>query len=287
MIIGLCGRLQSGKTELAKICEDNGYAKLYFALPLKKLCAEILDVSINELNKAKADGTDIALTLNDDICEIISTETEIPLDTIKEACKGKVIRTVREMLQFVGTDLIRKYNNDWHVNRIRAMIDPNQNYVIDDVRFQNEKKMIEDLGGDCWFITRTKIDNISNHISETSITWKQCWNRIIINDSTLAKLTFKWEIFMDNYIRSCAIRDKEFNRILENGFKDEVTPLSMLDMLMLPKAIFTYSPREYNKDNIETITMNEDKSVTIKYKNDSYEIVDNPLSIEDLKLLID
>ena len=286
MIIGFCGRLRSGKTELAKICENNGYTKLYFALPLKKLCAEILDVTIDELNKAKADGTDISLTLSDDICEILSTETEIPIDTVKHICNGKTIRTVREMLQFIGTDLIRRYNSDWHVNRIRNMILPDTDYVIDDVRFPNEKKMIEDMGGHCWFVIRTIIDNVSNHISETSITWKQCWNKIIINDKSLENLTFKWEVFMDNYTRSCAIRDKEFDRILENGIETDMTEMSMLDVLMLPKQMFTYSPKEFNGDLIENITMNEDKSVTIKYNDGTYELVDNPLAIEDLKMYV-
>lgn len=286
MIIGFCGRMQSGKTELAKICEDNGYTKLYFALPLKKLCADILDISINELNKAKAEGTDIALILNDDICDIISVETDIPLDTVKEICGGKTIGTVREMLQFIGTDLIRQYNSDWHVNRIRKMINPEIDYVIDDVRFQNEKKMIEEMGGDVWFVTRTTLNNVSNHISETSITWKQCWNRIIINNKTLENLIFKWEVFMDNYTRSCTIRDREFNQILENGINDEMTPMSMFDVLLLSKEMFTYSPREYDGDKIEEMSMNEDKSVTIKYNDGSYEVVDNPLSIEDLKMFI-
>ena len=161
MIIGLCGRMRSGKTEIAKICEEYGYEKLYFALPLKQLCADILDISIDELNRAKNEGIDIGLTIGKDICDILSEETEIPLDVVTETCDGVLLSNVRQMLQFIGTDLIRKYNTDWHVNRIRAMIDENKNYVIDDVRFPNEKRMIEDLGGDCWFVTRTTLDNIS------------------------------------------------------------------------------------------------------------------------------
>ena len=46
---------------------------------------------------------------------------------------------------------------------------------------EEEKKLIEDLGGDCWFVTRTTLENVSNHESETSITWKDCFNKVIIN----------------------------------------------------------------------------------------------------------
>ena len=286
MIIGLCGRMRSGKTEIAKICEEYGYEKLYFALPLKQLCADILDISIDELNRAKNEGIDIGVTIGKDICDILSEETEIPLDVVTETCDGVLISNVRQMLQFIGTDLIRKYKTDWHVNRIRAMIDENKNYVIDDVRFPNEKKMIEDLGGDCWFVTRTTLDNISNHESETSLTWKDCWNKVIINDTTLSNLQFKWETFISNYERSRAIRDKEFNRILENGSQDEITPLSIYDMMLLHKALFTYTPKLIEKENVKKITMNEDKTVFITYQDDTLEMIDNPLSIEDVKFLL-
>ena len=256
MIIGFCGRMRSGKSELAKICEKYGYEKLYFALPLKQLCADLLDISIEGLNEAKNNGTDIGLYLGDDMCTILSEETEIPLEQVRETCYGKTINNVRQMLQFIGTDLIRKYNTDWHVNRIRAMIDENKNYVIDDVRFPNEKALIEELNGDCWFVSRTTLDNISNHESETSITWHDCWNKIIINDSTLSNLQFKWETFIDNYIQSRTIRDKEFDRILEDGTQNEITPLSLYDMMLLSKAFFTYTPKELKKEDIKQVFLN-------------------------------
>ena len=285
MIIGFAGRLKSGKSELAKICEKNGYQKLYFALPLKQLCAEILDISVKELNKAKNENIPIELTMEDDICLILSEETNIPLDITKDMCNGKYLHTVRDMLQFIGTDYIRQYNKDWHVNKIKAMISDDTNYVIDDVRFPNEKQMIEDLGGDVWFVTRTTLDNISNHTSETSITWKQCWNRIIVNDSTLSNLQFKWEIFMDNYEKSLETREKEFNRILNNGLNaNDISPLSILDVLMLSKSMFTYAPKEFS--DIKKATMNEDKSVFITHNDDTIEVVENPLNIEDLKMFL-
>ena len=77
MIIGIAGKCRSGKTELAKVCEKYGYERLYFALPLKRLCADLLDTSIDELNRAKAEKYDIGVTVGKDMCEIISEETDI------------------------------------------------------------------------------------------------------------------------------------------------------------------------------------------------------------------
>lgn len=286
MILGLCGRMRSGKTELAKVCVEKGFTKLYFALPLKQLCADILDVSIDELNRLKGDNTDISLQLNDDICKILSEETDIPLDVVKETCLGKTISTVREMLQFIGTDLIRQYNKDWHVNRIREMINPDINYVIDDVRFPNEKKLIEELGGDCWFIIRPTLDNVSNHESETSLSFNDCWNRIIINDGTLQLLLFKWTLFLGDYEKSCATRDKEFDRILETCDKGGLEKMTILDILFISKWLFDYIPKEINKEDVRDIKMTESGGVQITYNDDSIEIIYNPLNIEEIKLIL-
>ena len=286
MIIGFAGRMRSGKTELAKVCMERGFRKLYFALPLKQLCADLLDISVDELNRLKNERIEISQEMNDDLCKIISDETDIPFEEIKNLSDGKVIKDVRELLQFVGTDIIRKYNTDWHVNKIKEMIDPNLDYVIDDVRFPNEKKLIDDLGGDCWFVTRTTLDNISNHVSETSITINDCWNRIIVNDNTLQLLRFKWGTFMDNYEKSCTIRDKEFDRILETGDESGLGEMTTLDMLFIHKAMFSYYPKEIDKETVKSIKMNDDKSVVITYNDDSREFITNQLMIEDIKLLI-
>ena len=95
-------------------------------MPLKQLCADILDISIDGLNKAKNEGTDIGLKIDDGICTILSEETGIPLENVKDICYGKVLNNIREMLQFIGTDLIRAYNMNWHVNKIRQMIEPDK-----------------------------------------------------------------------------------------------------------------------------------------------------------------
>lgn len=282
MIIGFAGRCRSGKSELAKICENYGYERLSFAIPLKQLCADILDISIDELNRAKNENIPIEITIGKDVCEILSEETNIPIETTTEICNGKYLHTVRDMLQFIGTDYIRKYNKDWHVNKLKEMIDVNKDYVFDDVRFPNEKKLINDLGGDCWFISRTTLDNISNHESETSLTWQQCFNKIIINDKSLQYLLLKWETFMQNYGASRSIRDREFERILEIP-SENIKEMSMLDWLFISNSLFTYTPREFDKEKIEKAVMNDDKTVTITYKNGMLEFIDNQLVIEDLK----
>lgn len=286
-IISFSGRLRSGKTELATICEKYGYEKLYFALPLKQLCADILGVSIDGLNKDKNEGTYIGLRIDDDICTILSEETEIPLENVKDICYGKVLNNVREMLQFIGTDLIRKYNSNWHVNKMREIISPDKNYVIDDVRFPNELDLIRELGGDTWFIIRPKIDNVSNHESEIALSWKYFGNKVIINDASLELFKFKWETFFKDYDKSMEIRDKylKSSNIVEL-YGELSEPLSVFEMLEISPYMFKYKERMFDCKNIKAIKQLEDGNVYIKYTDDSNEILKNPISIENLKLCV-
>ena len=287
MIIGFAGRMRSGKTELAKVCEKHGFEKLYFALPLKQLCADLLEISIDKLNRLKAEKEAIGITFDDDFCRIISDETDIPLEVVHKYCDGVVIKDVRHMLQFIGTDLIRNCNTNWHVNRIRKMIDPSKNYVIDDVRFPNELNLIRELGGDCWFVIRPRIDNISNHESETALTWRDFDNKLIINDSSLERFIFKWEAFLKDYDRSLKTREEYLKeKDIIKLYGDVSEPLSVLELLEISSDLFKYKPRNFDCKNIEKISNIEGFKVDVEYKDGSHEIVSNPVNLEDLKVCI-
>ena len=95
---------------MAKICMNYGYEKLYFALPLKQLCAKLLGMSVDELNKLKNNGTDISFEMTKCICDAVGMETRIPYSDVMACCLGKTMKNVREMLQQIGTNLIRTYN---------------------------------------------------------------------------------------------------------------------------------------------------------------------------------
>ena len=94
-IIAFAGRCRAGKSELARVCEKYGYEKLYFALPLKQLCADLMDTTIDELNQAKADRIEVNITIGKDMCTIISEETNIPFDVVYE--NGEEINVVKPM----------------------------------------------------------------------------------------------------------------------------------------------------------------------------------------------
>lgn len=288
MIIGLCGRLRSGKGSLATICTKYGYERIYFALPLKQLCCDLLETDLKKLDKWKNDSKKLKYVFTDDSIRHISERTGIPLDTVRCECDGKTISNVREMLQFIGTDIIRKYNQDWHVGEIRKMINPSLDYVFEDVRFPNEARMIEELGGDNWFVIRPQIGEISNHISETSLKWQDFGDKLIINNRTLNELEAKWELFFSNYYMACGARD-----ILLHSIKDkwevgkDGTPEEerMAELLFIPKALYEYTPIDFGE--VDIVKCESVNNTTVLVRTIGGEtVLTNPLNIEDLKFHI-
>lgn len=284
-IISFSGRIGAGKSVLAKICEENGFEKLYFAMPLKKLVADLIHVNIDEINGLK--NVDKEYSFNKLDYLFISKETHIPFNIVEEEMSKVEFRTVRQLLQFIGTDLIRKYNVNWHVNKIRGLIDKEKNYVFDDVRFANELNLIRELGGDAWFVVRPKIDNVSNHESETTLTWKDFGNKVIINDGGLSIFKFRWETFLKTYDKSMSARNKYINSdCVSKLYSDISEPLSTLDVLEISIHLFKYKERKFICSDIKNVVQLEDKTVDIEYNDGSHEIVKNSLNIEDLKMCL-
>ena len=281
-IIAIGGRIGSGKSVLASICQKAEYEKLYFALPLKQLVANLIHVNLEEINSLK--NVEKQYKFSDMDYMFLSKETRIPYETIRKEMLPIEFKTVRQLLQFIGTDLIRKYNTNWHVNKIKHMIDKTKNYVIDDVRFPNELELIKQLGGDAWFIVRPIINNVSNHESETSLTWHDFGNKIIINDSSLSLFKFRWETFLSHYDKSMEERNKVIDSdCIKNLYREAVEPISTFELLEISNQFYTYEERTFDCQNIDSVTQNEDKSVHVTYKDGTTEIIKNALNIEDFK----
>ena len=155
-VIGITGRKYNGKDTLGNLfVTDFGYKKLAYANPLKEACRCIFNFNDDQLY---GDNKEI----EDDFWHV----------------------TPRKVLQYVGTDMFRTHiknvipqveNNIW-VEVVKKQIldgwkeNPNSKFVVTDVRFPNEAKMIQDLGG---IVVRVKRDSmnmeIDTHPSELMI----------------------------------------------------------------------------------------------------------------------
>ena len=289
-LIGLAGRKESGKSELASICNKYGYETLSFATPLKTLIANLLGITIADVNKLKNANNTYVLQSMDLI--FLSKETDIPIEIIKEKCGDKSFKNTRELMQFIGTDLIREYCSDWHINKVREIIETNddKNFVIDDVRFPNERELIESLGGTLWFVVRPKLDNVSNHISETALKWQE-FDNIIVNNKSLEYLKYNWDLFFEHdYNKSLESRLSILYKLYgdtENihNFTKSTNDFTILNALFISKYEFSYNARYRNNEHVKKVEQVED-FVNVYLDDDTIEIVSNPLIIEDLKIYV-
>jgi len=107
--------------------------------------------------------------------------------------------TVREMLQKLGTDIMRDnlHPNVW-VNALFSNYDHNSRWIITDLRFPNELLTIQKHNGILIKVVRPGVVRM-NHYSETALDNFGKWNYIIHNDGTKYDLIQKVrQIYYEN-----------------------------------------------------------------------------------------
>lgn len=296
-IIAFAGRARSGKSELAQLLKEKHNAKIItIANYLKYLCCDILQITYDELNELKNNKTILNLVPDENWADIISKQTGIDKKIVTDSLDGVIIKDIRHMLQFVGTDVIRKYKPIWHVEKMKEDITNNSVsyniFAVDDVRFPNEKNAIEELGGECFFIVRpSTIKEAINHISETSLSWQDFqYNKILINDVPI-------DFLKRNFLRAYENNFEKLNWIFmsENeqylcmnlkyglSHKDEELFDSIKEHIMNDTANMWFNPQD------EKMTKNlKDEVLGSCYEigfNNSYMFY-NPIIIENFKHLV-
>jgi hypothetical protein len=280
MIISFSGRQHSGKTLLANICQNNGYKIMYFADELKELICFVLNIKRGflELNKDVIQSYEIIKNIN---YSELSSLLEIKEDILKQELQNKTFNSIRSAMQFMGTDLIRKYNPNWHVKQISKKIMKGQKYCFGDCRFINEKEFVESIGGECWFIIRPNIDikYLSNHKSETECNWTIFRDKIIINymDDNFVN---QWQ----EYLKSRKIMEFEKSNVLLNIDKEiDYYVIGFLQSYLFKDNNFTFQFRD--KNHIEFLKKYFNNLINFQIINDNLieGIIDNPFIIENIK----
>lgn len=299
-IIGFAGRKRCGKTILANYIknEENGVV-ITIANYLKQLCSQLMNISVNELIEKKDNGFTFDIIPDERWFEIIDKETNIGIDKIRNDLKNTHITSIRQLLQVIGTDLIRKYNENWHVEKMLEEINnyPNDTFIaIDDVRFPNEKEAIEKLSGIVFFIVRPNCLSVSNHISEISLLWQDFNDtNVIINNTTDKetlinnfKIHFKkdFNIYIPNslflnenpHFKQCSNfgYSNGDNFLIEDIVRQMKESDDYCDIGLLK---YKTCNKEYAKEYVEMV--DNRKTYLDKYYNEF--TTNNPLIIENLK----
>ena len=112
-VICISGRKGSGKSTLSKECVKAGYTLLSFAYPLKKFICKMLNIDLQKLEELKNDSNykiDFSTCKNFVVSELnINSEFDVEFNHYF---------TMREILQHLGTNIIRKFDNNWHIKKM-------------------------------------------------------------------------------------------------------------------------------------------------------------------------
>ena len=144
MIIGICGLIGSGKDTIAdELVQNYSFVKLSFADKLKDSVASMFDWDRQLLDGKSKESRDWR-------------EQE---DKFWSKELGSSV-TPRLVLQKFGTECMREgfYDGIWvSLTKKKILDNPDTKWVIPDVRFENEAKMIKEVGGEVWWVKRGQL----------------------------------------------------------------------------------------------------------------------------------
>jgi hypothetical protein len=187
MIIGITGLMGSGKGTVSDILVENyKFEKISFADALK-------------------DAVSIMFDWPRHLLEGDSPESRIWREQPDLFWSNEMSKTItpRLILQLVGTDALRNnfFDGIWvSIVKKKILTQNNINWVIPDVRFPNEVKMVKDIGGSIWRVKRgedpiwfemyqkTGIEPLDIHPSE----WRWAltnFDEVIENNLSIENLT--------------------------------------------------------------------------------------------------
>jgi predicted ATPase len=151
-IIGLTGFAGSGKDTVRDILEDMGFVGFAFADPIRAMLRELLSGS----------GLD---------------DKWMECREFKEEVIPELGVSYRQMAQMLGTEWGRSLHADFWVRLAGAYVADIQdqsferavNFVVSDVRFENEANFVRERGGVIWRIDRPGVERVRDHASEQQI----------------------------------------------------------------------------------------------------------------------
>lgn len=169
-VYGITGHKEHGKDTFSRLLQGSKYGYKYkithFADPLKDLCKLVFNLTDEQVNTTEGKKAKLINPIViDNHLSFLRHYTKLDL---KE--QGKIANSVRELLQYVGSDYIRKEAGTFWIEKIRQCIESDKSIIISDVRFKNEANLIKSYGGKIIKIVRIDFPKEKDsHISELEI----------------------------------------------------------------------------------------------------------------------
>ncbi|PCJ68211.1 MAG: adenylate kinase [Rhodobiaceae bacterium] len=155
MLVGICGPKGSGKSFAADHLVAKGYARVRFADPLKRMVSALLhDMGISAL--------------------VVRQHVYGDLKDTPLGLEGMESLTSRDLQVTLGTEWGRQIvDPDWWVKianlKVKKFLADGRDVVIDDLRFENEARLINGIGGRIIEINRPGHEYDASHPSEAGV----------------------------------------------------------------------------------------------------------------------
>lgn len=220
-LIGISGKPRHGKDTIADaLVERYGFVKIPFAKELKRVVSVVFEIPLERLNGDNKDSPypQPLLLTKTLICHLLDelgvNDTDIEVDLIQKF-NCKEIISDRQLLQTVGTDIVRKcIDNDYWINKFIEEVKQHEKVVCSDARMPNERKLIRDLDGEVILVKRPNFDTGDTHESENSLGEDGEYDVIVTNDYTVFSL--KSEIqFWYEWVRSRRVKSYSSKRMFK------------------------------------------------------------------------
>lgn len=197
MIIAFAGKKGSGKDESAiALIDRHKFIRIGLADKLKDITAKVLQIHRPDMDdpylKEKLFTKPIRITSSSihDIFEILEDDGFVVTeDNYRVVCHEfayKPLVSIRDVLQVVGTDIIRTYVDDavWLKYFEKATLNTKANIVCTDARFPNERKFLKEKGATLILIQREGLESTDTHVSENLLGDPSEYDVVIQNNST-------------------------------------------------------------------------------------------------------
>lgn len=202
MIISISGKKLAGKDTFAEFLPN--FKRHAFADSLKKGCSKafFLPEKLFHDQKLKEHPFIAPIVLDDyhlnKLADVFCFETHPHYYLTGRKVS---LRTPRELLQFIGTDLIRKTIDDnfWIDKTVEGLKNETQNCLIADSRFANERKLLKSLGAVLVLVKRN-VKSGDSHSSENDLGNESDYDYVIENNGTLEELKEKAEQFLKQVV---------------------------------------------------------------------------------------
>jgi len=158
-VIGLCGEKGHGKDTFALLLKKHhpDYIAIGFADKLRRLCSTIFGLSWEQMTvpAKKEQAFEVPIVIDARLEEMSG------FLKLKLLPREQVAWSVRELMQYVGTEYVRSVKDSYWVDCVMDTIAGNDKritpaaaYIITDVRFPNEADAVQQVGGDMVRILR-------------------------------------------------------------------------------------------------------------------------------------